>query len=61
MTTYNKDTYISTTHTEEIDGPNIRCNSTEIYCNNVDYDCCGNWIFDKDSHNSVTYNKEAHS
>ena len=61
MTTYSAETHNSVTHSSEISGADIRCNSTVIYCNNEDYDCCGNRIFGKDVMISTTYNNEVHS
>lgn len=60
MTTYTNETHATTTEDDEIMGRDIRCNAEDIYCNNIEYDCCGNQIMNAEESTSTTYNKEEH-
>lgn len=61
MTTYHTETHQTVTHNREKAGRNILCSERVLLCSNRNYDCAGNWIFDKDSHQTTTYYKETYN
>lgn len=57
VTTYNKETYASTSHSKTNAGYGLLCNNEDILCNNEDYDCHGAVVMRDNSHTTTTYNK----